>query len=191
VLAMYMCGAEFTAEQKARNFEYYEMLTVRDSSLSACMQAVIAAEVGHLSLAYDYLAEAALIDLRDLEHNTGDGLHIASLAGAWIALVGAFGGIRRGGTTLSFAPRLPDGLTRLAFAVKFRGRRLRVEVTGSSARYSLADGGPLQIMHHGKRLKVAVGEVQERPIPAIAPRRPPSQPAGRAPVHRRPAAVST
>ena len=191
VLAMSICGAEFTAEQKARNFEYYEMLTVRDSSLSACMQAAIAAEVGHLSLAYDYLAEAALIDLRDLEHNTGDGLHIASLAGAWIALVGAFGGIRHAGTTLSFAPRLPDGLTRLAFAVKFRGRRLRVEVTGSSARYSLADGGPLQIMHHGKRLKVAVGEVQERPIPAIAPRRPPSQPAGRAPVHRRPAAVST
>jgi alpha,alpha-trehalose phosphorylase len=191
VLAMNICGAEFTAEQKARNFEYYEMLTVRDSSLSASMQAVIAAEVGHLSLAYDYLAEAALIDLRDLEHNTGDGLHIASLAGAWIALVGAFGGIRHAGRTLSFAPRLPDGLTRLAFAVGFRGRRLRVEVTASSAKYSLADGRPLQIMHHGERLKIAVGEAQERPIPAIAPRRPPSHPAGRAPVHRRPVAVST
>ena len=77
----------FTAEQKARNFDYYEPLTVRDSSLSACTQAVIAAEVGHLDLAYDYLGEAALMDLDDLEHNTRDGLHIASLAGAWIALV--------------------------------------------------------------------------------------------------------
>jgi alpha,alpha-trehalose phosphorylase len=155
------------------------------------MQAVIAAEVGHLSLAYDYLAEAALVDLRDLEHNTGDGLHIASLAGTWIALVGAFGGVRNAGSTLSFAPRLPDGLTRLTFAVGFRGRRLRVDVTGSSARYSVADGAPLDIMHHGERLTVAVGEVQERPIPAIAPRRAPSQPAGRAPVHRRPVADST
>ena len=94
VLAMQLRGDAFTAEQKARNFAYYEALTVRDSSLSACTQAVIAAEVGHLDLAYDYLAEAALMDLDDLEHNTRDGLHIASLAGAWIALVAGFGGMR-------------------------------------------------------------------------------------------------
>ena len=75
-----------TAEQKARNFDYYEQRTVRDSSLSACTQAVMAAEVGYVELAYDYLAEAALVDLDDLNHNTRDGLHIASLAGAWIAL---------------------------------------------------------------------------------------------------------
>ena len=71
-------------EQKARNFAYYEARTVRDSSLSACTQAVLAAEVGHLELAHDYLAEAALMDLRDLNHNTRDGVHIASLAGAWL-----------------------------------------------------------------------------------------------------------
>ena len=88
----YLRGDAFTREQKARNFAYYEALTVRDSSLSACTQAVIAAEVGHLELAYDYFAEAALLDLDDLEHNTRDGLHIASLAGAWIAAVG---GLRR------------------------------------------------------------------------------------------------
>ena len=191
VLAMYMCGIGFTAEQKARNFEYYERLTVRDSSLSACMQAVIAAEVGHLNLAYDYLAEAALIDLRDTEHNTRDGLHIASLAGAWIALVGGFGGMRQVGSKLAFAPSLPDGLNRLAFTIGFRGRRLRVEVTRSSAKYVLADGDPLEITHHGDRLTVTVGEAQQRPIPAIAPRPAPSQPAGRAPVHRRPVATST
>ena len=94
VLAMHLRGDAFTAEQKAANFAYYEPLTVRDSSLSACTQAVIAAEVGHLDLAYDYACEAALMDLHDLEHNTRDGLHIASLAGAWIALVAGFGGMR-------------------------------------------------------------------------------------------------
>ena len=95
VLAMHLCPDAFTAEQKARNFAYYEPLTVRDSSLSACTQAVIAAEVGHLDLAYDYLAEAALIDLRRPASTTPrDGLHIASLAGAWIALVRGFGGMR-------------------------------------------------------------------------------------------------
>ena len=82
VLAMHLRGDAFSAQEKARNFAYYEALTVRDSSLSACTQAVIAAEVGHLELAYDYFAEAALIDLDNLEHNTRDGLHIASLAGA-------------------------------------------------------------------------------------------------------------
>ena len=80
---------------------------MRDSSLSACTQAVLAAEVGHLDLAYDYLGEAALMDLDDLEHNTGDGLHMASLAGAWIALVAGFGGMRAGEGRIRFAPAAP------------------------------------------------------------------------------------
>ncbi len=87
---MHLRGAAFTIEEKARNFVYYEALTVRDSSLSACTQAVLAAETGYLDLACDYLTEAALMDLDDLEHNTGDGLHTASLAGTWIALVQGF-----------------------------------------------------------------------------------------------------
>ena len=96
VLAMYMRPDAFTPEQKVRNFAYYEPLTVRDSSLSACTQGVMAAEVGQLDLAHDYLAEAALMDLRDVEHNTSDGVHMASLAGAWMALVAGFGGMRAG-----------------------------------------------------------------------------------------------
>ena len=93
-LAMHWRSHEFTPEQKARNVDYYERRTTRDSSLSACTQAVMCAEVGHLELAHDYLYEAALIDLRDLHHNTRDGLHMASLAGAWTALVAGFGGLR-------------------------------------------------------------------------------------------------
>ena len=123
VLAMHRRGDAFTAEQKARNFAYYERLTVRDSSLSACTQAVIAAEVGHLGWPYDYLAEAALMDLDDLEHNTRDGLHMAALAGSWIALVAGLAGMRDRDGILSFAPRLPDELTRLAFKISLRHRR--------------------------------------------------------------------
>ena len=174
VLAMQLRGTEFTAEQKARNFDYYEPLTVRDSSLSACTQAVMAAEVGHLDLAFDYLGEAALMDLQDLEHNTRDGVHIASLAGTWIALVGGFGGLRHWDGTVSFAPRLPEGITRLAFTLLIRGRRLRVEVNHSSARYLLADGESLEIVHHGKRVKLTAGKPQARPVPAIRPARGPA-----------------
>ncbi|MGI8446158.1 MAG: hypothetical protein ACR2MP_03010 [Streptosporangiaceae bacterium] len=106
VLAMHRRGDAFTGEQKARNFTYYEALTVRDSSLSACTQAVIAAEVGYPRLAHDYLAETALIDLDDFGCDTRDGLHIATLAGSWIALVDGLAGLRQRGDTLHFAPRL-------------------------------------------------------------------------------------
>ena len=102
------CGDAFTAEQKARNFAYYEALTVRDSSLSACTQAVIAAEVGHLDLAYDYLGRGRADRPATTWSTTPrDGLHIASLAGAWIALVAGFGGMEFDSSGLSFAPRLP------------------------------------------------------------------------------------
>jgi alpha,alpha-trehalose phosphorylase len=186
VLAMHMCGSEFTAEQKARNFDYYEPLTVRDSSLSACTQAGIAADVGHLGLAFDYLGEAALMDLRDLEHNTSDGVHIASLAGTWVALVGGFAGLRHWAGQVSFAPRLPEGLNRLAFSLMLRGQRLRVEVTQASARYLLADGDPVKISHHGTALTLKAGQPQDLPI-APAPMRPrPSQPPGREPARRHP-----
>jgi alpha,alpha-trehalose phosphorylase len=186
VLAMHLAGGAFTPEQKARNFEYYERLTVRDSSLSACTQAAIAAEVGHLDLAFDYLGEAALMDLHDLEHNTRDGVHIAALAGTWVALVSGFGGLRDTDGTFSFTPRLPEPLTRLAFTLFIRGRRLRVEITHAEARYALADGDPLEILHHGERVSLSAGKPQTRPIPPASPRPRPSQPPGREPVHRQP-----
>ena len=152
VLAMYLRGDAFTPEEKARNFDYYEGLTVRDSSLSACIQSVIAAEVGHVELAYDYLGEAALIDIDDLERNTHDGLHIASLSGSVIAILAGLGGAREQDGTLRFSPRLPEAITRLAFTVGFRGRRLRVELVRENVSYSVLEGDPLEIVHHGEAL---------------------------------------
>ena len=83
------------------------------------------------------------MDLRDLENNTRDGVHIASLAGAWVALVSGFGGLRHQDSMVSFTPRLPEGIARLRFSVLIRGRRLHVEVTHPQARYELDDGEPL------------------------------------------------
>ena len=109
-LAMCMYGSRFSPDDKARNVDYYEQRTVRDSSLSANVQAVICAEVGHLELAYDYASEAAFIDLHDIHHNTRDGLHMASLAGAWVSLVVGFGGARDEGGKLQFSPQLPEAI---------------------------------------------------------------------------------
>jgi alpha,alpha-trehalose phosphorylase len=184
VLAMYLRSDAFTPEQKARNFAYYEPLTVRDSSLSASVQAVLAAEVGQLDLAYDYLGEAALIDLLDLHHNVGNGLHMASLAGAWTALVAGFGGLRVQDGSLCFSPRLLEVLGRLSFRFQFRGCLLHVEVTAKEATYRLLEGSPLVVCHHGEELRLAAGEGVTRPIPPIEAGPRPQQPPGRAPAPR-------
>lgn len=185
VLALYTCGDRFSDDEKARDFAYYEAITVRDSSLSACIQAIVAAETGHLELGYDYLGEAAFMDLHDLAHNTRDGLHIASLAGSWLAVVAGFGGLRDHGGTLRFAPRLPDELRRIVFRVTWRGSRLRVEVRGDEATYALESGDPIEILHHGEPVTVAVGGPQTRAIPAAPARERPRQPPGREPRRRR------
>lgn len=183
VLAMYTCEAYFDEEHIARNFAYYEPLTVRDSSLSACCQAVVAAQAGHLDLAHAYTAEAALMDLGDLEHNTRDGLHIASLAGTWMALVAGFGGLRHYDDGARFAPRLPERLRRLAFNLQLRGSRLRVEIGADKATYTLLDGPPLTVHHHGEPVTVDTDTPAVRAVPPIRPAPTPGQPLHRAP-HR-------
>ncbi|PIM68863.1 family 65 glycosyl hydrolase [Streptomyces sp. JV178] len=182
VLALYKCGDRFDQEQVARDFAYYEPLTVRDSSLSACCQAVIAAQVGHLDLAYDYLTEAAMMDLRDLENNTRDGLHIASLAGTWTALVAGFGGMRHQGPVVDFAPRLPERLSRLAFSLGLRDTCLRVEIKPRHVTYELVGGDSLTIRHYGEPVTLDGEKPRRLDIPAARPAGPPPQ----QPPHRRP-----
>ncbi|MBO4160007.1 MULTISPECIES: glycoside hydrolase family 65 protein [Micromonospora] len=190
VLAMHWRGDAFTDAQKLRNFLYYERRTVRDSSLSACTQAVLAAEVGHPELAHSYLREAALMDLHDLNENTRDGVHMASLAGAWIALVAGFGGLRDHDGELSFTPRLSSGLSRLEFSLQWRSMRLRVDVRPHQTTYSLRNGGPdtaLELRHHGETVRVTSAAPVTVPVPQTHEQTPaPEQPPGRAPLLRLP-----
>ncbi|MFC0678188.1 glycoside hydrolase family 65 protein [Lysobacter korlensis] len=182
VLAMHFRHDAFTPEQKARNFAYYEALTVRDSSLSAASQAVIAAEVGHLELAADYLAEAALLDLDDIHRNTDDGLHIASLAGMWVALTAGFGGMRHGSDGLRFEPRLPPSLARIAFGLRIGSGTLRVEVRPDSSAYSLVGGTRCALRHFGEPVTLDPGESVTLPTPPLGDVGPaPEQPPGRSP----------
>src|ERR1700759_3530423 len=184
-LAIQLCGDAFTSEQKARDFAYYEPLTVRDSSLSACTQAIVAAEVGQLELAHEYLAEAALMALRDLERNTRDGMHMASLAGAWIALIQGFGGMRQTPEGLSFAPRLPDGISRLTFHIRYRGRMFRVRVTRHEATYELLEGEQLTISHFGEQVTLTRDHATRQKVPSITEGPRPRQPKGREPITHR------
>jgi alpha,alpha-trehalose phosphorylase len=194
VLAMQWQSHAFTAEQKARNVDYYERRMVRDSSLSACTQAVMCAEVGHLELAHDYAYEAALIDLRDLHSNTRDGLHMASLAGAWMAIVNGFGGLRDDEGILSLDPQLPDGITRLRFRLRWRDFRVTVDANHSDVTYTVRDGpsGKLLIRHAGEDVELSTDApttIAVRKRTPLLP--PPPQPPGREPMHRRALARET
>ena len=145
--------------------------------------------MGHVELAYDYFAEAALLDLDDLQHNTRDGVHIASLAGACTAAIAGFGGLRDLGGKLSFVPRLPQALTRLAFNLRARKTtRLRIEVEPTQATYTLLMGERLDIHHHGQPITVTADQPVQCPIPPATQLEPPTQPRGREPRRRRPQA---
>jgi alpha,alpha-trehalose phosphorylase len=186
VLALMTRGEAFTDEQKLRDFDYYEGLTVRDSSLSASIQAAMAAEVGHVELAYDYFGEAALMDLDDLEHNTRDGLHIASLAGACLAPLAGFGGVRDYQGTLQFRPRLPQALTRMSFRFFFRERLVKVDVDHREATYTLLEGPPVEILHYGESVSLKDKSAVRRRLPQLPTLPTPNQPSGRAPARRLP-----
>ena len=143
----------------------------------------MAAETGHLDLAYDYLVEAALIDLHDLAHNTRDGLHLAALAGTWIALVPGLAGLRDAGPgePISFAPRLPPGITRVCTTLGIHSSRLEVEITTRRTTYRVLDGPPVSLLHDGRAFTVSESDritVANHPVPS---REAPTQPRHRAP----------
>ena len=185
VFALIVCSRYFTKDQKRRDFDYYEGITVRDSSLSACIQAIAAAEVGHLDLAHRYLAEAAFMDLHDLEDNIGDGLHIASLAGAAWAVIAGLGGLRDDDGGVRFSPHLPDGITRVAFTIGFGGNVLTVEIVPDQVRYAAGlDGPAMSLVHEDEPLRLAPGARVTKAIAPVERSPEPAQPRHREPMAR-------
>nr|WP_246401385.1 glycosyl hydrolase family 65 protein [Jiangella mangrovi] len=164
VLAMFLLGDEFTDEQKRRNFEYYERLTTGDSSLSACVQAIVAAEIGEEKAALDYFRYALLMDLGDVEGNVADGVHIASAAGVWMALAYGFAGLRDRGGELRFSPHLPTAWARLRLPLRFRDRQVEIVLTHDRETYRLLEGEPLTITVRGHRHQLtSTGMLQVSP----------------------------
>ena len=150
VLAMFLLGNEFSEEQKRRNFDYYDPLTTGDSSLSACVQSIIAAEIGKERQALEYFQYALLMDLGNVAGNVSNGVHVASAAGVWSSLVFGFGGVRDFDGQLSFAPRLPYAWHELAFSIRFGGQQIRVKLTHDEERYLVEDGAPLSVLIRGE-----------------------------------------
>ena len=141
VLALFLQGEDFTAEEKRRNFEYYDPITTGDSTLSAVVQSIIAAEVGYQDLAYRYFLASLFVDLADRHSNTSDGVHVASTGGVWSALASGFGGFRDlGAGQWTLDPRLPEDWDSLTFRLTLRGTRVRVTVRTEELELAVESG---------------------------------------------------
>lgn len=159
VLALYLRGSEFSDEHKLANFEYYDPITTGDSTLSAVVQSIMAAEVGHQDLALTYFLTGLFVDLADLHQNTKDGVHIASAGGVWSGLVAGFGGMRFNEGEVSFDPRLPKQWPSLEFPLTVRGSRFTVRVTQDDISFTLNEGEPLEVTVRGRRVRIVDGGV--------------------------------
>ncbi|MFT3889461.1 MAG: glycosyl hydrolase family 65 protein [Arachnia sp.] len=157
VLGLFLQGDQFTAEEKKADFEYYDPITTGDSTLSGVVQSVIAAEVGYQEMAMQYFLSGLYVDLADLHSNARDGVHIASTGGVWNALVFGFGGLRDHHGRIAFDPRLPEGWGHLTFPLQVRGSRLRVHIEPRSVRFTVEDGGPVELSVRGVGYVVAPG----------------------------------
>ena len=157
VLALFLQGEDFTQEQKKADFDYYDPITTGDSTLSAVVQAIIAAEVGYHDLALRYFHASLFVDLADRHANTSDGVHVASTGGVWSALVSGFGGFRDlGNGRWCLDPRLPDGWETLTFRLTLRGTRVRVCVSAGEVALAIEDGTrPVTFDIRGESVSVA------------------------------------
>ncbi len=160
---MVLLGDEFSAAQKQRNFDYYDPLTTGDSSLSACVQAILAAEVGYERKALEYFQYALLMDLADVAGNVVDGVHVASVGGVWMTLVYGFGGLRDFHGELSFDPRLPRPWTRLGFSLRFHDRQVRIDLTHDTFTFEVTDGDELTIDVRGTEVSLPPGTPVQLP----------------------------
>ncbi|MGD9572148.1 MAG: glycoside hydrolase family 65 protein [Thermoleophilia bacterium] len=154
VLALLLQGDEFTLDEKLRDFEYYDPLTTGDSTLSAVVQSIIAAEIGYADLAADYFTSALYVDLADLHRNTSDGIHVASTGGVWSALVYGFGGLRDWRGHYTFDPRLPADWERLEFRFTLRGSCIRAELRQEDITFTVETGDGADLWVRGEPVRV-------------------------------------
>jgi alpha,alpha-trehalose phosphorylase len=155
VLAMFLLGDTFSLESKKRNFEFYDPLTTGDSSLSSCVEAIIAAQVGDTGKAIQYGVAALLMDLADVGGNVRDGCHIASMGGTWMMLTYGLGGMRDDNGSLSFWPRrAPEDNAILRFPVTYRGQMLEVEIGLEKVEYTLREGESLVLRHETEEIRL-------------------------------------
>jgi len=149
---LYFFEERYDQDTHRKNFDFYEPMTVHESSLSPCVHVILASKLGYKQKAYELYLRTARLDLDDYNNDTEDGLHITSMAGTWMSVVKGFGGMRVVDGKLSFSPYLPDNWKSYSFRLEFRGRVIKVKVTGDGIETKLESGQPMDIIVKGETL---------------------------------------
>lgn len=150
---IYFFGNQFSLEEKRRNFDFYEPMTVHESSLSPSIHAILAAELGKEAKAVEMSGRTARLDLDNYNNDTEDGLHITSMTGSWLAIVQGFAQMKTWDGKLSFAPFLPSDWTGYTFHINYRGRLLKIEVA-ENVTVSLLSGEALNLEVYGQTVEL-------------------------------------
>ena len=148
---MYFFEDHFDEDTHRRHFDFYEPMTVHESSLSPCVHAILASRLGKPEKANEMYLRTSRLDLDDYNNDTEDGLHITSMAGSWMSVVRGFAGMQVKDGLLHLAPVLPAGWEGFSFKIHYRDRSLGVTVTGGHCDVSLLSGKPLEIMVNNER----------------------------------------
>lgn len=142
---IYFFNDTFTKEEKQKNFDFYEPMTVHESSLSPSIHSILAAELGMESKAVEMYQRTARLDLDNYNNDTEDGLHITSMTGSWLSIVQGFAQMKTAHDQLRFAPFLPKTWKAYSFHINYRGRLLFISVTDEQVTFELLEGSPLEI----------------------------------------------
>jgi maltose phosphorylase len=151
---LYLFDDRFDNETIKRNFDFYEPLTVHESSLSPCVHVILASKIGYKEKAYEMYLRTSRLDLDDYNNDTEDGCHITSMAGTWMSVVKGFGGMRVKEGVLHFSPYIPDHWESYSFRIDFRGRVIKVRALKEKTELVLESGEPIEIMLNGKMVKL-------------------------------------
>jgi maltose phosphorylase len=151
---LYLFENKYDTKTIKRNFDFYEPMTVHESSLSACIHSIIASRIGNINRAYDLYLRTARLDLDDYNHEVGDGLHITSMAGTWLAIVEGFGGMRIINSKVLVNPLIPEKWSSYSFHARFRGILFEVKVNHREVIVRNLSEKELKITVNGKEYQV-------------------------------------
>jgi alpha,alpha-trehalose phosphorylase len=168
ILAMFLLQNQFTLEEKQRNFKYYDPLTTGDSSLSSCIQAIVANEIGEGRKSIAYARASLLMDLADVGGNVKDGCHIAAMGGTWMIFAYGYAGMQDYDGILTFRPRrVPEETARLQLRLTYRGQLFNLEISTQEAKYTLIEGNDLVLKHEDEAIRLTSDSpVVVRPVKA-------------------------
>jgi maltose phosphorylase len=161
---LYLFEDKFDLETIKRNFDFYEPMTVHESSLSACIHSIMASRIGNTARAYELYLRTARLDLDDYNNEVGDGLHITSMAGTWLAIVEGFGGMRILDSKVKIHPMIPDLWKSYSFHARFRGILFEVKVTHKEITVRNISDKTLQIMVYSKNYRIPASGKENIPI---------------------------